>query len=303
MQWPFSSSTQRRSEPGPRLLDGPLLAALQGLSLPTRRARGAVPGQHPGAQAGRGEDFFQHRGYVRGEDLRAIDWRASARTGHLLVKERHRPLRQPLLLLLDLSASMDFPPAPASKALCARRLAAALTTLALRRGDPVTMLGLAAGGFRGVGRVVPQGRSAELAEALASRVPACAGAEVAEALSRLPAASLPGSHVVLISDLYGDEARLGAALSALVRTGAALTALHVLSAAERILPAASALEDAETGEEQAIAPGAAADFAVRVGTWVERLREGVVRAGAEWVAATPDLDAGRTLRRWLGGAA
>jgi uncharacterized protein (DUF58 family) len=152
MKWPGRSSTAPLSE---RLLDGAMLAALQGLALPTRRTRGALPGSHPGSQPGRGEDFFQHRAYVRGEDVRAVDWRASARTGHLLVKERHRPLRQPVTILVDRSGSMEFE----GKSLCALRLAAALSLLALRRGDPVTMFGLTASGFRALGRALPGGRS------------------------------------------------------------------------------------------------------------------------------------------------
>ena len=290
MQWPGSSSSASE----PRLLDAALLAALQGLTLPTRRARGALPGVHSGTQPGRGEDFFQHRAYVSGEDVRSVDWRASARTGHLLVKERHRPLRQPLALLLDRSASMQF----AGKERCALQLAAGLALLALQRGDPVSLFALHERGFRAAGRALPAGRSGEAAELLVQRTPRAGRANLAAALSSLPGAALSGSHAVLVSDLYGDEEQLSSGLRALVRAGAAVSVLHVLSARERELPAsAPALRDLETGEERAVTPGE--ELGPRIEAWLNRLRAAAARAGAELIPAAAESPAALTLRHWL----
>jgi len=299
MTWFARSSTTPGSSAGPRLLDEALLAALHGLVLPRRRVRGALPGEHAGSQAGRGEDFFQHRHYVRGEDLRSIDWRASGRTGSLLVKERHRPLRQPLALLVDASASMDLP-RTGPKARCALRLAASLALLALRRGDPVSIFGLSPSAFVPLGRAVPGGRATLVAEALAGKVRPAARADAPAALASLDAGPLAGAHAVLLSDLYGGEAAFAAGLRSLVRGGVAATVLHVLSADERDLPpGASAVRDVETGEERAIAPGEAAAVASRVEAWQARLRAAAVHAGAEYVPADAAVHPAVTLRSWL----
>lgn len=296
MTWFASSSGDRRSAE-PALLDEALLSALRSLSLPVRRARGVLPGAHAGGQPGRGEEFFQHRAYVRGEDVRAVDWRASARSGHLLVKDLHRPLRQPLALLLDESASMQLP-SVGSKALCARRLGAALAFLALRRGDPVTLFSLDAGAFSARARAVPGGRAAASAEALLAAARPCGRADLASALSSLAEAPLAGAHAVLLSDLYGDEARIAEGFSALARAGAALTVVQVLSAADREVPAGS-VRDAESDEGRLLGGADAAGLAVRVEQWASRLRGAALRASAEPVAADAALHPVRTLRRWL----
>ena len=308
MTWFAASSTTKGSSAGRgRLLDEALLAALHGLSLPRRRVRGALPGEHAGSQAGRGEDFFQHRGYVRGEDLRSIDWRASGRTGTLLVKERHRPLRQPLALLVDASASMDLPPG-ASKARCAKKLAAGLALLGLRRGDPVSVFGLSSSAnpspissvFIPRGRAVPGGRATTAAEELIGRIESTARADAAAALAAFPAGPLLGAQAVILSDLYGDESAFTAGVGSLVRAGVAVTVLHVLSAEERALPSrTSAVRDVETGEERAIAPGEAAAMAARVEAWESRLRAAAGRAGAEWLSVDPSVHPAVTLRKWL----
>ncbi|MHB8452473.1 MAG: DUF58 domain-containing protein, partial [Mycobacteriales bacterium] len=46
-------------------------------------------------------EFFGMREYVRGDDLRRIVWRASARTGHLMVREAEQGITDKIVLVLD----------------------------------------------------------------------------------------------------------------------------------------------------------------------------------------------------------
>ncbi len=56
---------------------------------------------------GEGTDFADLREYIPGDDLRRIDWRASAKTrGNLIVKEFDLERNTDVMILLDLSASM-----------------------------------------------------------------------------------------------------------------------------------------------------------------------------------------------------
>jgi uncharacterized protein (DUF58 family) len=300
MRWSSSFSTPPTSREG-RLLDPPLLAALLGLSLPLHRIRGALPGLHPGSGPGAGEEFFQHRPYGDGEDVRAVDWRASARLGHLVVKERHRPLRQPLVLLFDGSDSMAFPRGGPTKHHRARQLAAALALLALRRGDPVRLDVLGPRGFAPVARALPVGSAAATAEALLARAPG-GRADVGRALSSLSADELAGKHAILLSDLYGDMGLILRGLERLARAGAALSVLHLLCVSDWSLPpGAHSIRDVETGEALAVQPPEARALRGRVEAWREALRKGATRAGAEWVSVEAEAPPGVALRRWLGG--
>ena len=290
----------RASDPS-RLLDPATLALLRGLALPPLlRAPGPAPGIHGGVRRGREDSLLQHRPYVRGDDRRTLDWRASARTGQLLVQERHAPARHPLVLLLDTSPSMDFP-AGASKAFRARQLGAAAAVLALWRGDGVHLHRWEFGAFGHRVDLRP-GRSvvARVEAALQSRGPDGSGLLV-DALAALPSAAMASARLVLLSDLYGEPAPLLSALRRIGRLASGLTVLHLLDAAERS-PAAGVWRDLESGETRAITPPEARESAERIERWRGQLRGGVLGFGARFVDVAAEQPFLATLQTWLGGA-
>lgn len=68
----------------------------------------AVAGRDPTADqqkrrtlASGGDEFFALRPYVNGDELRRVHWRASARTGELVVKQEERPRTGRVTILLD----------------------------------------------------------------------------------------------------------------------------------------------------------------------------------------------------------
>jgi uncharacterized protein (DUF58 family) len=65
-------------------------------------------GQHQSRQLGRGMDFSEVRQYQPGDDIRAIDWRVTARTGKPHTKLFSEEREKPVVLYLDFSSSMAF---------------------------------------------------------------------------------------------------------------------------------------------------------------------------------------------------
>ena len=109
---------------------------------------------------GSGIEYVQSRPYQWGDPIRAIDWRVTARTGKVFVKEYEAPKRMPCYLLLDTSASMTISSVRKSKYAAALHLAGGLAFACLERISPVGIIGL---GSREL-RVKPSLSSAQIWE-------------------------------------------------------------------------------------------------------------------------------------------
>jgi len=81
------------------------LVALFRLNIADRYAFSRM-GERVGRQRGSSIDFQEHRTYFLGDDIRFIDWAASARTDQLLLKTFHEEISPILEIYLDCSLSM-----------------------------------------------------------------------------------------------------------------------------------------------------------------------------------------------------
>jgi len=113
-----------------------LARAARLLSLRSRReATGLFAGNYASAFRGGGLEFEESRPYVVGDDVRALDWVATARTGEPFVKRFREERNQTLYFALDTSASMAFGTRGPSKAATAAHALALLAAAAGRAGD------------------------------------------------------------------------------------------------------------------------------------------------------------------------
>ncbi|MFI5403902.1 MAG: DUF58 domain-containing protein, partial [Planctomycetota bacterium] len=118
-----------------------VLKAVRQVELKTRRlVDEQLAGQYHAVFKGRGMNFADVREYVRGDEVRAIDWNVTARTGVPHVKTYTEERELTLLLMIDLSASGAYGSRRASKRERAAEAASALAFSAIRNNDKVGLL-------------------------------------------------------------------------------------------------------------------------------------------------------------------
>jgi uncharacterized protein (DUF58 family) len=123
------------ASPGPGPLPDALLRALD-LKI-GRRIDGLLAGEHRTAAVGVGTELAQIRAWEPEDDVRRIDWNATARSGEVQVRVDIAERALTSWLLLDVSPSMRFGTADRRKWDVAEGVAVALGHVASRRGNRI----------------------------------------------------------------------------------------------------------------------------------------------------------------------
>lgn len=105
-----------------------------------RRRLPLQPGRRPARTYGRGTDFESLRDYLPDDELRAVDWKATARRGRLTVRQYQQERAQNILILLDCGRLMGSVVSGLTRMDHAVNAAAVLAHAAEVRGDRVGLL-------------------------------------------------------------------------------------------------------------------------------------------------------------------
>lgn len=105
--------------------------------LPRQPARSVLSGRHASRLRGRGLNFEEMRDYLPGDDVRSIDWKATARTGSPHVRVFTEERDRPALLVVDQRMSMFFGSTHNMKSVTAAEAAAIAAFTILHANDRV----------------------------------------------------------------------------------------------------------------------------------------------------------------------
>jgi uncharacterized protein (DUF58 family) len=176
-------------------------------------------GVHGRRRAGMGESFWQFRRYASHDSSSAIDWRQSAKSRHIFVREREWEAAQTVWFWRDASANMSFKSGAVSKRARADLLLLALAALLVRGGERVGFIGMEGG--------------ASASRLALTRMGRAMFAPGSEALPP-PAPLRRGNQLVWFSDFLDDGAF--DAMQRLSRMGVAGHLVRIVDPAEEDFP-------------------------------------------------------------------
>lgn len=211
------------------------------IKLSTPRIRADSAGGHLSPFKGRGVEFDESRPYQEGDDLRTIDWRVTARTGKPHTKVFREERNRPVIVWLDLRASMMFATRGAFKAVVAARAAALIAWSAVANGDQLGGLVFSESGHEELRPRLGRRAVLRLLQLIAVN-PAWTQAAtqpdpgaVLHALKRLTRVARPGSLAFLFSDFIGLDRECERQLTELA-SHCDVHLLHLFDPVEEELP-------------------------------------------------------------------
>lgn len=194
-----------------------------------RIAATVILGIHGRKRAGPGESFWQYRPYSFGDSTQRIDWRKSARSAHVFIRENEWEAANTLWLWANPTSSMAFKShlGHTTKRDRAYLITLALATLSLRAHERVGILGSPNRAGHARGALIP----------------------MANWLLQNEGASLPPAHqlqkhasVVLLSDFYDRPEDIAGVVRSLAAQGVSGHVVQIVDPAEEALPYAGRVE-------------------------------------------------------------
>jgi uncharacterized protein (DUF58 family) len=249
-------------------------------------------GDYASAFKGRGMEFDEVRAYQMGDDIRAINWMVTARTGKPHTKRFVEERELTIMLAVDLSGSGVFGSGSKSKQEVAAEVAAVLALAAVRNNDRVGLLiftdrlELFVPPRKGMTHVLRIVRDLLVFE------PKGRGTRISRSMESMENLLKRRAVVFLISDFIDTDFETALQVSARRHD---LIALSLRDPRELELPKAGlvTVEDAETGERRVVDTSSDAVrtiYAAENAARLEGLHATFARHGIDHVAIAPGDD-------------
>ena len=279
----------------PALIPENIRRRLEPLMLQARKVRaGAIKGDRRSTKRGTSIEFADYRNYVAGDDLRQLDWNIYARLERPVIKLLEDEEDLAVHLILDASASMDFPPEAEQdqhKLLYAKRIIAGLAYVSLSSNDRLV---LTAVNDRGVATFGPvRGRAQGIAMLRYIQEIAADGiTDLDAALGDYALRARRPGLTLIISDMFSYEGRYLDGLNALLSRGHEVAFVHVL-APEEVQPPVTgdlSLIDVETEAKQEVTLDGTmlGIYQQRLTAWRDEIRDECLRRGAHYFPLVTD---------------
>ncbi len=234
-----------------RLLDTSQLGRLRNAIVGSRfTVEGNLQGAHRSPLKGFSIEFADYRPYVKGDDLRHLDWKAFARNERLYIRQYEEESNLRVYLLVDGSRSMSYGHDKVTKYWFAARMAAALGYTTVQQQDSVGLTLF----DRKIRHQLPARSSREhlrlLGNTLADHLPG-ETTDVAQSLHRLADTVRRRALVVIFSDLLDELDTVRRALAHFRRKKHDVIVYHVMDPWELKFPFHDIgnFEDLESGEQ------------------------------------------------------
>jgi len=227
-----------RRRRGYQYIDPEAVAKLGRFNLVARAVvEGFVVGLHRSPYHGFSVEFSDHREYVPGDNLRDLDWIAYGRTDRFFIKRYEEETNLRAHILLDSSASMGyrFGDEGLTKFEYAAYLSASLAYLMVRQQDSVGLVTF----DQEVSHFIPPSSTvSHLNRLLRTLEEVSPGktTDVSETFHKLAESIKRRGLIIIVSDLFDDQAEVMRALSHFRQKKHEVIVFHVLDRAEREFP-------------------------------------------------------------------
>jgi uncharacterized protein (DUF58 family) len=200
-----------------------LSASLPPLLVDAERLASAVSlGIHGRRKAGMGESFWQFRRFRAEDPSTAIDWRQSAKSQHLFVREREWEVAQSVWFWRDGSEGMDFKSGAVTKRERASLLSLALASALVRGGERVALHG--------------EGHAPASSRATLRRMGLSLSSEAATGALPSDAPISRNAQLVWMSDFLSPLPAIETALRRFTQSGTGGYLVHIVDPAEEDFP-------------------------------------------------------------------
>lgn len=221
-----------------------------------RMSTDVLSGSYVSAFKGTGIEFDEVREYIPGDDIRAIDWNVTARSGIPYIKRYVEERELTMILMVDLSGSERFGSGTALKSELAAEIGALLAFLAIKNNDKVGLLLFSDTCEKYISPQKGRGHVLRVIREILGHEPQSAGTDITQALNFINKVLNHRSIIFLISDFL--DTRFERAIKSLAKKHD-LVAIRLTDPREMELPALGLMEfeDNETGERVLLDTGAA----------------------------------------------